>query len=313
MNGTQFANTTGVSWSNERLDTLIILILISVAALIVDGYLLVLIYRKQEQRADLCMIAGFTVSDCLASIGLIFTSIQRLLLREMEPFTVSPLDCLLKRFYLPVYMIGNTTLAMTMLLLSIERFTAFCSASYYRTIFSIRNTKIWVILCFTFGALEAVLCYYVAFVIRDHKISPACYRSQYNTPTYYRMFMNTTVSLAIVTMVLYILAYIMHRLKADRSEVMNLNQLRDARETSVLYSLSIVCFVTLLLKFSPNLAYVLARSMPGVVSAIRTVDNLYLVVAPLLYTIIHPSLNGNVDRSTCCCLRKKTVSTVYTG
>uniref|UniRef100_A0A5S6R5X1 G-protein coupled receptors family 1 profile domain-containing protein n=1 Tax=Trichuris muris TaxID=70415 RepID=A0A5S6R5X1_TRIMR len=316
MNRTQFAAITGVSWTSESLETFIILIVISVAALIVDGYLLQLIYRKHEQRVDLCIIAGFTVSDSMASIGLVFTSIHRLQIRLMEPFTVSPLDCILHRFYIPVYMIGNTTLSMTMLLLSVERFATFCSASYYRIIFSIRSTKALVLLCFILGILEAVTCYYVAFGIQDRQISPACYRSQYSTPKYYNIFTSTNIALAILTVLLYALSYAVYRLRMSQSqEVVNLSHLRNARESSVLHSLSIVCLVTLFLRFSPLLAYQLARSAPAAISVIRAVDNSYLVAAPLLYLIIHPSLNGSVSRLACCCCcsSKKLVNTVYTG
>uniref|UniRef100_A0A5S6Q1E2 G-protein coupled receptors family 1 profile domain-containing protein n=1 Tax=Trichuris muris TaxID=70415 RepID=A0A5S6Q1E2_TRIMR len=272
-------------------------IVVAIISLMLDCFLLAVVGRRISTQPDLYIISGFVISNVVTSLGLLCASAYRIWWRTAEPLCVHPAQCITDRFYVPMHMVGSDAVAITMVLLSLERFFLFWRQKWHSVVFSPFCTTVMVLATFLFSCLEVFAVYLDAATRSDKLISSMCYRKEYTSQIYNYVYTCTKVTLAVACLIFYVLAYVIHKVSVQKSGCpTSLGTIRNSRRSSMLFNLLIIALVIALFHIAPLVLKPLSHASPIIGKTVKIVHNLYLPLSTALCFAIHPFLLSSAQR-----------------
>uniref|UniRef100_A0A5S6Q0F2 G-protein coupled receptors family 1 profile domain-containing protein n=1 Tax=Trichuris muris TaxID=70415 RepID=A0A5S6Q0F2_TRIMR len=273
------------------------LMVIAVVSLVLDCLLIAVMSRRSASQPDLYLICGFVIANALNSIGLLCASAYRIWWRTAEPLCVPPKQCIVGRFYIPVHMIGSGAVALSMLLLSLERFFLFWRVEWHRVVFKPFGTTVLVVMTFVLSSSEVFAVYVDSSSHSAKLISSLCYRKDYSSKYHNFVYTWLKISLAIVALLFYLLSYVIHKMSIQRAHSSScLGQLRKARRGSTLNNLLAISSAIAFFHVAPLAMSPFSHWSIALMRGVKILHNLYLPLSVALCMVTHPFLMTNVQR-----------------
>ncbi|KAL1235529.1 Pseudouridine-5'-phosphate glycosidase [Trichinella pseudospiralis] len=305
-----------------RQDFLCFRLVLAILTTILDVIILIFIKKRNGNRSDLIMITCFTVGSLVTSLGRIMMFSHRVSMTLQPVHYVPAWHCVTYNVYVHINTVGSDSVTLIICLCSFERFLFFHNPNLHKHAFSIFTRFNVLIGVFSVGILNTLICIGIALSHFEKPVLFFCPKAEVASKRYFYIYACTKVGLTTVAAVTYMLTLFVVVCNV-KSNQCSLAHFRHKREKSILKSLLCVFTAFVLTQFFPWIAIALMSASKEVYASItvaaRVMENSFLLVAALMYLLIHPDLSSQLKyyfyKAKCCrcTVANKVKSDVYIG
>ncbi|KRX88681.1 hypothetical protein T4E_3725 [Trichinella pseudospiralis] len=213
--------------------------------------------------------------------------------KEHQEWTVR--DCLLKVPHMTLSTIGYDLFSLMILLLCLERVTAFYKLGLHYVIFDIDRTLLILISCFLIISVKITAAWVIAFMDMYKKVSAWCHMRECMNLIIYRSTAWTYMIIGYLTVVFYLatVALLLHR-RSTTCTIMRQIQLNRERSIARSIAFVIICtFVCQILPWTLELVLTDKHMLHFVSLPLRTMN---WSLTPTIYLVIHPDLRKQMKK-----------------
>ncbi|KAL1230176.1 Histamine H1 receptor [Trichinella pseudospiralis] len=266
--------------------------------ILLNTLLLAMLHQiHRPRKANLLFIAGLGVSNWLCAIGCLILQCHRIMIyflkKEHQEWTVR--DCLLKVPHMTLSTIGYDLFSLMILLLCLERVTAFYKLGLHYVIFDIDRTLLILISCFLIISVKITAAWVIAFMDMYKKVSAWCHMRECMNLIIYRSTAWTYMIIGYLTVVFYLatVALLLHR-RSTTCTIMRQIQLNRERSIARSIAFVIICtFVCQILPWTLELVLTDKHMLHFVSLPLRTMN---WSLTPTIYLVIHPDLRKQMKK-----------------
>uniref|UniRef100_A0A5S6R5I6 G-protein coupled receptors family 1 profile domain-containing protein n=1 Tax=Trichuris muris TaxID=70415 RepID=A0A5S6R5I6_TRIMR len=195
---------------------------------------------------------GYSGSILLSGICYIATSIRRYTVHPHSADLIPYWKCIAEGLHLVLEAVSNVASGLLILMLALDRIIAIVTISFYKHL-SERVIRMNIIFIYAF----AISSYVIAVVWRvtsahePNMVSPYCYTDEVFTPTYYNIRLALLQVPLLLTIILYIAALLIVRLR-ERDVQLSILNMQLKREKLITKKVSVIIAATMLTRLTPN-------------------------------------------------------------
>ncbi|KRZ30703.1 hypothetical protein T4B_1933, partial [Trichinella pseudospiralis] len=297
-------------WSDASMAWMCLQMLSAIISMPFELLLLVLVGRSAVSRADLILVAGFTVGNFICSLGHLTTSISGLqvLLHQSRHVWLAPAQCA-QRMHVMLSRVGSSIITLNIGAIALERLVTLASLSpamgggqllcfrFRRALFSARRARLFLYLSILLAVVNEVVAFVLSQRLPNVPVSLFCFIHEIMDPDHYELIRRINLAAGLSTVLLYILTFTLwllgRRQALGPGKVTSLCSLRLRRELTIMKSMVAMFLLTLFYHVIPWTVLPLLNdgSVTEVVGqVVITVHLLSKTFASVVYITVHPIL-----------------------
>ncbi|KAL1286051.1 hypothetical protein T4A_6690 [Trichinella pseudospiralis] len=254
-----------------------------------SALVIVLISMLSSGSKEMVFFRALCISTLVLGVAYTASGTHHFNILNVGDYEVTPLICLIETTFICLYEVGETSGALILLLISLDRLIAMTSMSLYQK-FTLTVTAAVMQVTYACGlaGFLGVLAYTALSERRFRKISSLCFHADTVSETYYNVHAYFLLTAHWLSLILYIAALIvMHKHGNISSNSVRMHRL--LREKKITQRISMIIFSSVITQIVPMTA--LASSA----------DKLYDDLG-MYFWIIHP-LTVPIEIILCCIMR----------
>ncbi|KRX41713.1 hypothetical protein T05_1096 [Trichinella murrelli] len=311
MNVTSCHLGTVEHWSDLSMPWLCFKMLSAIISMPFELLLLVLVGRSAVSRADLILVAGFTVGNFICSLGrftMSITGLDLMLHQSRHALWVTPAQCA-QRMHVMLSWVGSSIITLNIVAIALERLVTLASLSpamgggqllcfrLRRGLFSARRARLFLYLSILLAVVNEVVALVLSQRLPNVPVSSLCVINEIMDPDHFNLIRRINLVAGLSTVLFYMVTFALwllgRRQTLGPGKVTSLCSLRLRRELTIMKSLVAMFLLTLFYHVIPWTVLPLLNdgSVAKVVSqVVIAVHLLSKTFASVVYITVHPIL-----------------------